>query len=104
MILNGVTKFLFVIVAIAFAFDSVNAVPIPQYITTIFIIVVIDLDSWARIFLFDVRKKGKTSKGSNSGDNNNTSSGRTASTTNLGATTDREELRASSSLQVENQP
>eukprot|EP00029_Vermamoeba_vermiformis_P010768 TRINITY_DN5743_c0_g1_i1.p1 TRINITY_DN5743_c0_g1~~TRINITY_DN5743_c0_g1_i1.p1 ORF type:complete len:471 (+),score=57.30 TRINITY_DN5743_c0_g1_i1:36-1415(+) len=99
MILNGITKFLLVIVAIAFAFDTVNSMPIPQYVTTIFIIVAIDVDSWARIFLFDVRKKSSTSKGSNS-DKNNTSSGRTASTTNLGATDD---LRASSSLQVENQ-
>jgi hypothetical protein len=87
MILNGITKFLLVIVAIAFAFDSVNAEPVPQYVTTIFLVVVIDLDSWARIFLFEVRKKGATSKGSNSDDKNG-SSGRTASTTNLATTQD----------------
>ena len=87
MILNGITKFLLVIVAIAFAFDSVNAEPVPQYVTTIFLVVVIELDSWARIFLFEVRKKGATSKGSNSDDKNG-SSGRTASTTNLATTQD----------------
>lgn len=96
MILNGITKFLLVIVAIAFAFDTVSAVPVPQYVTTIFLVVVVDLDSWARIFLFEVRKKGTTSKGSTDSDKNG-SSGRTASTANAGGTTD----HGTSSLQME---
>lgn len=66
MILNGITKFLLVIVGIVFAMRTMNATPVPQYVLTALLGTVIDIDSFARIYLFDVRKKSSSSKGSNS--------------------------------------
>lgn len=66
MILNGITKFLLVVVAIIFAVRTMNATPVPQYVLTAFLALVIDIDSFARIYLFEIRKKTSSSKASNS--------------------------------------
>jgi hypothetical protein len=66
MILNGITKFLLVIVGVIFAVRSMNATPVPQYVLTAVLGAVIDIDSFARIYLFEVRKKSSSSKASHS--------------------------------------
>ncbi len=58
-----------------------NARPVPQYVLTALLAAVIDLDSFARIYLFDVRKQ---SNSSSKGSQNSTVS------TNLAATASQE--------------
>lgn len=65
--MNGITKFLLVVVAAVFAVRSMSSTPVPQYVLTAVLAITIDVDSFARIYLFEVCKKGSSSKSSQNG-------------------------------------
>jgi hypothetical protein len=61
MILNGVSKTSMLIMGLTYVFRDVNSRPVPQYIGVTLLTATIYFDSFARIFLFDVKNKNKKS-------------------------------------------
>ena len=61
MILNAVGRFCVIVVAIAYAFPSVNRVPVPFVIGWAFLYFVLNVDSLMRLILFEVAKNSRSS-------------------------------------------
>ena len=61
MILNGVSKTSMLIMGLTYVFRDVNSRPVPQFIGVTLLTATIYFDSFARIFLFDVKNKNKKS-------------------------------------------
>jgi hypothetical protein len=80
IVLNGIVRVTSLIPIIVFIAPQIATVPVPQFIASVFIYVMIMLDSWARIYLFtEPTSKKKSDKGTKLAKNSSTTQQNTTS-------------------------